>query len=200
MGAFECERGKGRERSEESDEQDRQIWFHGKETIFEQDEQESRQKRSQQIHGQSCEGERSGEARQQTGSGETADDIGKSVAYLGEETAYASGDIIIFTLNDKKVASPLFLAYYLNTIGRKQLNRLGEGQSIVHIYPEELSKVSVPCPSTEEQQKIVEVLETWDKAIQLTRELIEQKELQKKYSEVESKLYDSWQMDQILTK
>lgn len=115
------------------------------------------------------------------GSGETAEDIGKSVAYLGEETAYASGDIIIFTLNDKKVASPLFLAYYLNTIGRKQLNRLGEGQSIVHIYPEELSKVSVPCPSTEEQQKIVEVLETWDKAIQLTRKLIEQKELQKKY-------------------
>lgn len=115
------------------------------------------------------------------GSGETAEDIGKSVAYLGEETAYASGDIIIFTLNDKKVASPLFLAYYLNTIGRKQLNRLGEGQSIVHIYPEELSKVSVPCPSTEEQQKIVEVLETWDKALQLTRKLIEQKELQKKY-------------------
>lgn len=115
------------------------------------------------------------------GSGETAEDIGKSVAYLGEETAYASGDMIIFTLNDKKAANPLFLAYYLNTIGRKQLNRLGEGQSIVHIYPEELSKVSVPCPSTEEQQKIVEVLETWDKAIQLTRKLIEQKELQKKY-------------------
>lgn len=115
------------------------------------------------------------------GSGETAEDIGKSVAYLGEETAYASGDIIIFTLNDKKAANPLFLAYYLNTIGRKQLNRLGEGQSIVHIYPEELSKVSVPCPSTEEQQKIVKVLETWDKAIQLTRKLIEQKELQKKY-------------------
>ena len=115
------------------------------------------------------------------GSGETAEDIGKSVAYLGEETAYASGDIIIFTLNDKKAANPLFLAYYLNTIGRKQLNRLGEGQSIVHIYPEELSKVSVPCPSTEEQQKTVEVLETWDKAIQLTRKLIEQKELQKKY-------------------
>ena len=114
------------------------------------------------------------------GSGETAEDIGKSVAYLGEETAYASGDIIIFTLKDKKAASPLFLAYYLNTIGRKQLNRLGEGQSIVHIYPEELSKLSVPCPSTEEQQKIVEVLETWDKAIQLTRKLIEQKELQKK--------------------
>lgn len=36
-------------------------------------------------------------------------------------------------------------------------------------------------PELQEQQKIVEVLETWDKAIQLTRKLIEQKELQKKY-------------------
>lgn len=36
-------------------------------------------------------------------------------------------------------------------------------------------------PELPEQHKIVEVLETWDKAIQLTRKLIEQKELQKKY-------------------
>lgn len=33
----------------------------------------------------------------------------------------------------------------------------------------------------QEENLIVEVLETWDKAIQLTRQLIEQKELQKKY-------------------
>lgn len=36
-------------------------------------------------------------------------------------------------------------------------------------------------PEFPEQQKIVEVLETWDKAITLTKQLIEQKELQKKY-------------------
>lgn len=36
-------------------------------------------------------------------------------------------------------------------------------------------------PPIEEQRKIVEVLETWDKAITLTKQLIEQKELQKKY-------------------
>lgn len=114
------------------------------------------------------------------GSGETAEDIGKSVAYLGKDTAYASGDIIIFTLKDKK-ENALFFSYYLNTAGRQQLNKLGEGQSIVHIYPEELSKVFVPHPLVEEQHRIVEVLETWDKAITLTKQLIEQKELQKKY-------------------
>ena len=113
-------------------------------------------------------------------SGETAEEIGKSVAYLGQPVAYASGDTILFKFNEQK-ENPLFYSYYLNTIGRKQLNRLGEGQSIVHIYPKELAKVQVPCPPIEEQKKIVEVLDTWDKAIGLTKQLIAQKELQKKY-------------------
>ena len=44
-----------------------------------------------------------------------------------------------------------------------------------------VNNLSIYIPTDcHEQQKIVEVLETWDKAIQLTRELIEQKELQKK--------------------
>lgn len=32
-----------------------------------------------------------------TGSGETAEEIGKCVAFLGDESAYAGGDVIIFT-------------------------------------------------------------------------------------------------------
>ena len=114
------------------------------------------------------------------GSGETAEDIGKSVAYMGNSIAYASGDTILFKFHNSK-ENVLFYSYYLNTIGRKQLNKLGAGQSIVHIYSKELAKVEVPCPSAAEQRKIVEVLETWDKAIGLTKQLIEQKELQKKY-------------------
>lgn len=45
-----------------------------------------------------------------------------------------------------------------------------------------VNNLSIYIPTDcHEQQKIVEVLETWDKAIQLTRKLIEQKELQTKY-------------------
>lgn len=45
-----------------------------------------------------------------------------------------------------------------------------------------VNNLSIYIPTDcHEQQKVVEVLETWDKAIQLTRKLIEQKELQKKY-------------------
>ena len=45
-----------------------------------------------------------------------------------------------------------------------------------------VNNLSIYVPTDcHEQHKIVEVLGTWDKAIQLTRKLIEQKELQKKY-------------------
>lgn len=114
------------------------------------------------------------------GSGETVEDIGKCVAYLGNETAYASGDIIIFTFKTPN-QNALFYSYYLNTVARRTLNKLGEGQSIVHIYADDLSKVLVPIVSLEEQRRIVEVLECWDKGIELVKKLIEQKELQKKY-------------------
>lgn len=115
-----------------------------------------------------------------TGSGETAEEIAKCVACLHEGIAYAGGDIIIFKINDKKQNS-LFYSYFFNTIGRKQINRLGEGISVVHIYPEELSNINITIPPIKEQEKIVEILELWDKAIETTKKLIEQKKLQKKY-------------------
>ena len=114
------------------------------------------------------------------GSGETAEEIGKSIAYTGNETAYAGGDTIIFNFTNPQ-ENTLFYSYYLNTTGRRQINKLGEGQSIVHIYPAELAKVKVPVPPLSEQHRIVAVLETWDKAISLTKRLIEQKEIQKKH-------------------
>lgn len=48
------------------------------------------------------------------------------------------------------------------------------------ISAEEYGKLPIPCPPMEEQRRIVEVLECWDKGIELVKKLIEQKELQKK--------------------
>ena len=66
------------------------------------------------------------------GSGETIDDIGKVRAD--------------------------YLAYYLNTEGRRTVRRLGQGQSVVHIYARDLMDVSIPLPSVQEQQAIASVL------------------------------------------
>lgn len=65
------------------------------------------------------------------GSGETKEDIGKSVAYRLHDEAYAGGDIIILDVAESYRAD--YIAYFLNSVGRKQLNRLGAGDSIVHI-------------------------------------------------------------------
>ncbi|MDY5050591.1 MAG: restriction endonuclease subunit S [Candidatus Mucispirillum faecigallinarum] len=111
------------------------------------------------------------------GSGETKEEIGKSIAYIGKEFAYAGGDIII--LRQNKVQS-LFITYYLNSMGRKQLNRLGQGDSVVHIYKSTLENVKIPVPPLDEQKKIADILSLWDKAIQQTKELIAYKETQKK--------------------
>lgn len=112
------------------------------------------------------------------GSGETKEEIGKSVAYLFDKEAYAGGDIII--LRPKNVNS-LFLTYALNEGDlAKERARLGQGHSVVHIYAKDLKELKVPVPSESEQQKIASILSTWDKTIELKEKLIEQKKEQKK--------------------
>lgn len=111
------------------------------------------------------------------GSGETKEEIGKCAVYLNDCCAYAGGDNIIFRT---KQAEPLYLSFYLNTLGRKQLNKLGQGDSIVHIHSDDLKNVIIPLPPLPEQEKIAEILGTWDTAIEKLTALIEQKKQLKK--------------------
>lgn len=94
------------------------------------------------------------------GSGETIDEIGKSAAYLFHEDCYAGGDTIIFTPQN---CDSRFLSFLLNTgKARKELRRLGQGQSVVHIYKSDIESISISLPPLHEQEKIVKVLLTWD--------------------------------------
>ena len=82
----------------------------------------------------------------------------------------------------KGVFAPGFARYvFKHSIVSKTLKAIAQGTKVFSISFALIKKVILFCPPITEQQKIVEVLETWDKAIQLTRKLIEQKELQKKY-------------------
>ncbi len=109
------------------------------------------------------------------GSGETREEIGKCASFNHDIRAYAGGDVIICSLDPKEVRAD-FASCYLNTIGRKQINRLGQGNSIVHIYSRYLEDVVIPLPSIEEQKAIASLLEKWDTAIEKTEALIEAKE------------------------
>ena len=98
------------------------------------------------------------------GSGETIDEIGKSAVYLLEETAYAGGDIVIFRANSKNDYT--FLAYLLNApVTRRKLRRLGQGQSVVHVYKRDLERLVLGIPSKDEQTRIGKILYSADEEI-----------------------------------
>jgi type I restriction enzyme, S subunit len=97
------------------------------------------------------------------GSGETAEEIGKCFAYIGDEEAYAGGDLIILT---PKEGNSTFLGYHLNSsFVNKQKSDLGQGASVVHIYSSGLATLKVPFPPLPEQRAIVEVLSDMDAEI-----------------------------------
>lgn len=93
-----------------------------------------------------------------TGSGETVEDIGKCIAYVGDEAVYAGGDVII--LRQKKYDS-LFLSYSLSSNASiYQKASMAKGQIIIHIYASNLREIFLPIPQKEEQTTIVQYIET----------------------------------------
>lgn len=108
-----------------------------------------------------------------TGSGETAEEIGKCVSYQGDDEIYIGGDIIALTLNG---GHSLFLAYQQNSYSQiKQKAKLGQGYSVVHIYEKHIRGLNILLPRIKEPEKIAEILYTWDKAIELKEKLIKEK-------------------------
>jgi type I restriction enzyme S subunit len=94
------------------------------------------------------------------GSGETAEEIGKCVAFLGDVEAYAGSDIVILTPSGH---NSMYLGYLMNhpSIARQKA-RLGQGDAVVHISARNLAQVSVRLPDEPEQTAIATVLSDLD--------------------------------------
>lgn len=107
------------------------------------------------------------------GSGETLSEIGKCVSYNLNHKAYVGSDIIILRFSSDVIS--IYASYFINSIGRKQLNKMGSGNSVVHIYAKDLEKVKIALPPLQEQKAIADILEKWDEAIEKTSKLIEAK-------------------------
>lgn len=114
-----------------------------------------------------------------TGSGETVEEIGKCVCYCGDEDISAGGDIILF--NSYNV-NPLFLSYQQNFWPFiKEKARLGQGHSVVHIYPDDISKLHAIFPKTKpEQEKIAEILNCATRQVELQEQIVDKLKVQKK--------------------
>lgn len=108
--------------------------------------------------------------------------VGKAieVTNLGERKMIAG--LHTFLLREKEeLFSPLFKGYLtLNENVIKQFRRLATGTKVYSISKESLQNLQIPLPPLPEQQKIAEVLSTWDKAIQQTNTLIKKLEARNK--------------------
>lgn len=77
--------------------------------------------------------------------------------------------------------SPRFLGYYLNSMAyRFQLYALVQGIKVCSISKKAMSGTFLIVPPLAEQEKIAEILSTWDKAIEKQTQLIQKLELRKK--------------------
>ena len=98
-------------------------------------------------------------------SGETAKEIGKATAFVGEQEAYVGGDTIVLRGHGQNA---IFLAHALNSWeSNHQKCRLATGNSVVHIYSKELAQIELWRPTITVQNKIVEILSESDAGITL---------------------------------
>jgi type I restriction enzyme S subunit len=113
------------------------------------------------------------------GSGETISEIGKSVCFENDFEAYAGGDTVVLRPNNKMYT--LFLAYLLNSdIVRLQLNQLGTGATVAHIYPEDLKRIKIPNISLDMQMDLAGRLEDlYHNIFQLKTKLASSRALQR---------------------
>jgi type I restriction enzyme, S subunit len=89
-------------------------------------------------------------------SGETAIDIA-TAAVLQQPGVAIGGDINIIKSN----IDPVFLAYYLN-YKKKEIAKLAQGNSVVHLYSTQLSGLIIYRPALDEQKKISTLLNNID--------------------------------------
>lgn len=111
-------------------------------------------------------------------SGETKEDIGKSVAYVNDIIAYAGGDIIVLS-PDQSCYDSRFMGYATNAAYVvSQKSAKGQGDAVVHISKDSLAEIMLYVPQNkDEQQAIAEALSDIDGLIAVLDKKIAKKRL-----------------------
>lgn len=107
------------------------------------------------------------------GSGETRDEIGKAVAYVGSAAAVAGGDIVVLRGPGPNF-DPVFLGCAVNAPEAvRQKARAGQGDAVVHISSRALAGVALLIPPLGEQCAIAQVLRDADHELSTLRTRVE---------------------------
>jgi len=90
--------------------------------------------------------------------GETKEEIGKTIAFIGQNKTVIGGDLAAFAHHQQ---NPMYLSYFMNSsFAIQQKMFLGTGDLIVHISCERLSSILIPLPPINEQRRIVAAIES----------------------------------------
>ena len=109
-----------------------------------------------------------------TCTGELVEEIGKSIAYLGNEKCLAGGDIIVL----KHSQDPMFMGFALDSKYVQGQKSFGKTKlKVVHISSGEIARLLIVLPPKEEQKEIADSLDkkctAIDTAIEQKQNLIE---------------------------
>lgn len=86
----------------------------------------------------------------------------------------------LITTTNKTALDPFYLSYYANSqYGQSEVVRLVVGGGKANLNTGDFERFRLLLPPLLEQQKIVDILRTWDKAISLTEQLIAAKQKRK---------------------
>ena len=92
--------------------------------------------------------------------GESVEEIGKSIVYLGNDKCLAGGDMVVMKHNQ----NPKYMAYVLSTTQAQIQKSKGKIKSkVVHSSVPDLKAILIPIPPIEVQEKVADMLEKLDK-------------------------------------
>jgi len=90
--------------------------------------------------------------------GESVEEISKSIAYLGHEKCMAGGDTVVMKHNQ----DPRYMSYVLSTTSAQEQKSKGRVKSkVVHSSVPALKEIIIPLPSVERQKQIADILDNF---------------------------------------
>jgi type I restriction enzyme S subunit len=93
------------------------------------------------------------------GVGETVEDVGKAVAWLGDGEAAIHDDCFVF----RHSLNPKFVSYYFQTAAfHAEKNKFVARAKVKRLSGDSLGKLAIPIPLVEEQDRIVAILDKFD--------------------------------------
>lgn len=93
-------------------------------------------------------------------SGETKEDIATAACVLLDDIALGSDLNVVRTKHNG-----VFLSYLLNGPKRRDIAKVAQGDTVVHLYASQLAQLAVAFPEGREQQKIADCLSSLDEVI-----------------------------------